>query len=149
MIKILSEEEKWEYIISLDKELLLGGVILSEWSVQLIKDAEIAFCKGAYLASILSAQAGIECHLRYEYFEPKKTKNWGFSNLIDNSPLSDDIKIELHKIRKFRNKWVHVKDPIDDENLLSRPDYYQEEMEKMAKSTIKTMLRVIYQEQFV
>ena len=86
------EEEKWNYINQLDEELLLGGVILSEWTTFLAKDAETPFCSGAYLSSILSCQAAIESHLRYDYFDGDKTKVWTFYDLIENSNLSHELK---------------------------------------------------------
>ncbi|MEH2404453.1 hypothetical protein [Nostoc sp.] len=54
----MNEQEKWNYINTLEDELLLGGVILSEWSTFLAKDAELAFCSRANLAAI-------ESHFRY------------------------------------------------------------------------------------
>jgi hypothetical protein len=141
----MTEEQKWNYILQLDEELLLGGVIISEWTVFLVKDAEIAFCSGAYLSSILLSQAAIESHLRYDYFDPMKTKGWSFYNLIDQSQFSKEIKDELHELRKYRNKWVHVNEPSQDKELLSRPDYFEKELAEFAKTTIRTMLRILYQ----
>lgn len=68
------DKHKWEFILQIEEELLMGGVILSEWSVFLAKDTEIAYCAGANIAAILAAQATIESHLRYEYFDPEQTK---------------------------------------------------------------------------
>ncbi len=50
---MMTEEKKWDYIGKLDDKLLVGGVMLSEWSTFLIKDADTAFCSGANLAAIL------------------------------------------------------------------------------------------------
>lgn len=140
----MTEEEKWDYINQLDEELLLGGVILSEWTSFLVRDAEIAFCSGANLSSILACQAAVESHLRFDYFDPIKSKGWGFNIMIENSDFSSSLKSELHDLRKFRNKWVHVKDPADDQDLLDRPEYYELELEKFAKKAIKTMLKTLY-----
>ena len=109
--------DRWSYIINLDEELLLGGVMLSEWSTFLIKDTDEAFCAGANLASILAAQAAIESHLRYEYVSNQSTRKLGFYELIEQAPLHSDLKRELHAIRRYRNRWVHVNDPSDDEDL--------------------------------
>lgn len=78
----MTEEEKWDYINQLDEEFLLGGVILSEWTSFLVRDAEIAFCSGANLSSILACQAAVESHLRFDYFDPIKSKGWGFYIMI-------------------------------------------------------------------
>ena len=145
----MTEEQKWDYINQLDEELLVGGVILSEWTTFLVKDAETAFCSGAYLASILASQAAIESHLRYDYFNSIETKGWGFYDLIEKSNLKSELKTELHLLRKYRNKWVHVNDPSNDNELLERPEYYETELADFSKTTIKSMLKILYSNQFV
>jgi hypothetical protein len=145
----LNEEEKWEYISQLDDELLLGGVTLSVWTEFLAKDSETAYCSGAYLSSILSSQAAIESHLRYDYFNSLETKGWSFFELIEKSGLDDILKNELHNLRKYRNKWIHVNDPSNDVDLLERPEYYENELADFASLTIKTMLKILYSNPFI
>ena len=145
----MTEQEKWDYINRLEEELLLGGVVISEWSIFLAKDAELAFCSGASLAAILAAQAAIESHLRYEYFDPVQTKGWGLYRLLENVQLPLSLKSNLHKLRQFRNQWVHVEDPAYDSDLLDKPEYYSAELEEMAKLAIESMLKVLYIEQSV
>lgn len=140
----MTEEQKWDFINQLDEELLQGGVTLSEWTTFLAKDAETAFCSGAYLASILASQAAIESHLRFDYFNSTETKGWSFYELIEKAKLSDDLSKELHDLRKYRNKWVHVNDPANDNELLERPEYYEIELTGFSKAAIKTMLKVLY-----
>ncbi len=146
---IMTEQERWNYINDLDEELLQGGVILSEWTTFLAKDAETAFCLNANLASILACQAAIESHLRFDYFDAKKSKGWGFYKLIEQSSLSNDLKLELHELRKFRNKWVHVEDPANDSDLLERPEYHENELMLVAKKSIRTMLKTLYNEPWI
>ncbi|HEY3567563.1 MAG TPA: hypothetical protein VGP73_06490 [Thermoanaerobaculia bacterium] len=145
----MTEQEKWDYILALDEELLKGGVMLSEWSTFLAKDAETAFCSGASLAAILAAQAAVESHLRYEYLDPFAAKGWGLYQMLDNVPLPVDLKDDLHRLRRFRNRWVHVEDPSQDEHLLERPEYHSLELEEMAKLAMRSMLRVLYSEQWL
>ena len=145
----MTEKQKWDYINQLDEELLLGGIEFSEWTTFLAKDAEIAFYSGAYLSSILAYQAAIESHLRYEYFTGTNPKSWSFFNLIEGSQLDDNLKSELHDLRKYRNKWVHVNDTENDSQLLERPEYFENEMFEFSKNAIKSMLRVLYSNQFV
>lgn len=145
----MTEQEKWDYINALDEKLLLGGVMLSEWSTFLARDAELAFCSGANLAAVLVAQAAVESHLRYEYFDPVQTRGKGLYRLLEYTPLPVDLKDDLHKLRQFRNRWVHVEDPTQDDHLLEMPGYYEAELEDMAKLAIKSMLRVLYIEQCV
>jgi hypothetical protein len=109
----------------------------------------MSFCAGAHLAAILAAQAAIESHLRYEYFDAQQTKGWGLYHLLKGVTLPSDLKDDLTQLRLFRNKWVHVQDPIQDENLLEKPAYHEAELEEMAKIAIKSMLRVLYMEQWV
>ena len=143
----MTEKQKWEYINRLDEELLLGGVVLSEWTTFLAKDAEIAFCSGAYLSSILASQAAIESHLRYEYFSDNNTKKWSLFNLIENSQLDNTLKSELNDLRVYRNKWVHVNEVEEDSQLLEKPEYYEAELFEISKKAIKSMLRVLYSNQ--
>lgn len=143
----MAEKDRWDFINQLEEELLQGGTILSEWSAFLIRDADTAYCAGANLAAILAAQAAMESHLRYEYGE--NDKRIGFFDLIEISPIHEDLKADLHLVRKYRNQWVHVNDPHQDENLLTYPQYIEEELEKMAKLSIRSMRKVIYFEQFV
>jgi hypothetical protein len=145
----MTEQEKWDYILALDEELLKGGVMLSEWSTFLARDAEAAFCSGASLAAILAAQAAVESHLRYEYLDPVAAKGWGLYKMLDSVPMPVDLKDDLHRLRRFRNKWVHVEDPSRDEYLLERPEYHSLELEEMAKLAMRSMLRVLYSEQWL
>jgi len=146
---MMIEEEKWDYINKLDEELLVGGVILSEWSAFLIRDADTAFCSGANLAAILVSQAAIESHLRFEYGDSRTTERATFYDLIENAPLPNELRADLHELRKYRNKWVHVSDPREDQELLNRPEYYETELEQMAKFAIGVLREVTYLEQFV
>lgn len=138
--------DRQDYLLQLEAELLEGDVMLSEWSTFLARDADKAFHAGADLATILMAQAAIECHLRYEYFNGARRK-LGFYELIEQSPVPLELKAALHKIRKYRNRWVHVNDPHGDQDLLTKPEYYETELEEMAFVAIKAMMQVLYLEQ--
>jgi hypothetical protein len=145
----MTEDEKWDYINNLDEELLFGGVIISEWSTFIMRDADIAFCSGANLGAILASQAAIESHLRFEYFDSIETRNVSFFELIERARVPSDLKINLHRLRKYRNKWVHVNAPNEDSELLKRPEYYEKELEEMAIFSIRTLREVIYLDQFI
>ena len=66
ILRRMTEEERWNHLVALDDEIPKGGVILSEWCSLIVREADIAFVKGANLATILTAIAGIETHLRAE-----------------------------------------------------------------------------------
>lgn len=145
----MTEDGKWDFLNKLDEELLQGGVILSEWTAFLAKDGEIAFCAGANLSAILACQAAIESHLRFDYFNPLESKGWGFYQLIEKSSLDVNLKLELHELRKYRNKWVHVENPADDSDLLQRPEYHESELLEVAKKSIRIMLKTLYSSPWV
>ena len=142
----MNESERWSHLVALDEEFLKGGVILSEWCSFIVREADTAFVKGAHLASILTAVAGIETYLRSEY---SKTAKDSLFKLVEESPIDDDLKFNLHKLRKYRNKWVHVEAPVEDADLLSNPEKHQQKLEEMALLAIKSLRRTIYTEQLV
>lgn len=141
----MTEQKKRDFINQLDENLLQGGVLLSEWSTFLIRDTDIAFTSGANLAAMLTALAGIESHLKYEYGEKKRER---LVDLIDKSPIEEDLRQDLHRLRRYRNQWVHVDDPSADETLLSDPEKHERELEVMATLAIRSLRRIMYAEQW-
>ena len=83
----MTSDEKWTHLAKLEDELLLGGVILSEWTTFLVRDADTAFCAGANLSAILSAQAAMDAHLRYEYFPARSSRSLSFAELVQKAPI--------------------------------------------------------------
>ena len=142
----MNEDERWDFLVQLDEELLKGGVILSEWCGFIVREADTAFAKGAHLASILMAVSGIETYLRSEYSQECKQKLY---ELIEQSPIDSELKDDLHKLRKYRNKWVHVDEPWDDEELLDAPEKYEQELEEMAMFAARVLRRTIYENPWV
>ncbi len=142
----MAEEERWNFLSDLDEQLLKGGTILSEWCCFIVKEADIAFANGANLASILTALAAIETHLRAEAGAgPKET----LSALIESAPISDDLRDDLHRLRKYRNRWVHVSDPWDDQKLQTNPEDYEGELQNMAVKAAVALRRTLYNNQWV
>lgn len=135
----MNEDDRWEDLVSLDYEFLKGGVVLSEWCSFIVRETDLAFTKGAHLATILTAVSGIETYLRSEYALKEKVT---FFELINKSPLDSELKSDLHKLRQYRNKWVHVNEPWDDEHLLKNPN--ESELELMAFFAAKVLRRTIY-----
>lgn len=142
----MTEEERWNHIVSLDEELLKGGVILSEWCLFIVRESDLAFVHGANLASILTAVSGIETYLRSEYSDKERSS---FFELIDGSPIAEDLRSDLHKLRKYRNKWVHVNDPWDDQKMIDAPEESEKELEEMALFAVRVIRRTIYENQWV
>jgi hypothetical protein len=142
----MNEDERWNYILSLDDDFLKGGVILSEWCSFIVRGSDLAFVHGANLASILTAVSGIETYLRAEYAEKDQSTLF---ELINSAPIAHDLCSDLHTLRKYRNKWVHVNDPWDDQRLLNAPEESEKELEEMALFAAKTLRRIIYANQWV
>jgi len=139
-------EERGRLLGAWDEELLLGGVMLSEWSTFLIQDADTAFRAGADLAALLTAQAAMEAHLK---FENGGTCNGGFAQLIDESPLAHETRVRLHEIRRHRNRWVHVRNPEAETPLVERPEQHRAELADVATRAMRLLREVIYADQWV
>lgn len=137
----MTEDERWNYLNALDEELMKGGVILSEWCALIIRETDTAFVKGAYLAAILTAVAGIETYLRSERLPSDGAR---LVDLINKAPVLDTLREELHKLRKYRNKWVHVGEPWEDKSILESPDLYEKELECMSFVAMRLLRMTIY-----
>lgn len=142
----MNEAERWDHLLSLDDELLKGGVILSEWCSFIVRESDLAFVHGANLASILTAVSGIEAYLRSEYAEKGRS---ALFELINGSPIAEDLRADLHKLRKYRNKWVHVNDPWDDQELIDAPEESEAELAQMALFAARALRRTIYENQWI
>lgn len=137
----MTEEERWNHLLELDEELLKGGVLLSEWCSLIVREADTAFVNGAYLAAILTAVAAIETHLRSER---QATGANTLRGLINNAFISNELKNDLHGLRRYRNKWVHVEEPWEDRLLLESPELYEKELEQMAFVAIRLLRTTLY-----
>lgn len=142
----MTQDDRWAQIVALDEELLKGGVILSEWCSFIVREADVAFAAGADLASILTAVSGIETYLRSEHSETGKER---LVELINRASIDAGLKDDLHVLRKYRNKWVHVDEPWSDSNLLERPEETEQELERMALFAARALRRTIYENPWV
>jgi len=142
----MTSDLRHDLLLALDEELLKGGVLLSEWCTFIVKDADTAFVAGAFLATILTAMSGIETYLRAEQIAPGRSR---IVDLIDGSDLPTNLNEDLHLLRRYRNQWVHVKDPADDESLLMEPGRIESELERMAHLAVHALRRTIYSFQCV
>lgn len=142
----MKSDARWDHLIALDEELLKGGVILPEWCSFIVREADIAFVGGAHLASIFVAVAGVETYLRAEYSNGKRER---LAALIDSSPIDAVLKQDLHALRKYRNKWVHVDEPWNDSALLEKPEETESKLEEMAFFAVRTLRRTIYENPWI
>ena len=142
----MNPDDRWSHLIALDEKLLKGGVVLSEWCSFIVREADTAFVNSAHLASILTAVSGIETYLRSEYAKNGRAR---LIELIDLSPIPDALKDNLHRLRKYRNKWVHIDEPWDDSELLENPETTEEELEEMALFAARLLRETIYENPWV
>lgn len=118
--------------------------MLSEWCAFVVRESDTAFAKGANLASILTAVSAIETHLRAE----QGSATSRLVDLIDQAALPEDLQRDLHRLRRYRNKWVHV-DPSDDQEILDKPKLFETELEEMAFFAARVLRRVLYSSQLL
>src|SRR3569832_2449689 len=142
----MTEDERWVHLVALDDELLKGGVVLSEWCTFIVRDTDTAFASGAHLAAILTAVSGIETYLRSEH---SKTGGERLVDLINSAEIYADLKTDLHALRKYRNKWVHVDSPWEDEELLEHSEAVEDELEEMAFFAVRALRRTIHEIQWI
>ncbi len=142
----MTEEDRLKQPKSIDDASLKGGVILSGWCIFIVQEADIAFANGAYLASILTAVAGIETYLRSEYATKDRETLY---SLIDSAPLHPTLKRDLHTLRIYRNNWVHVDEPWQDRELERSSEPLMSELEEMSQFAIQVLRRTIYEGQWV
>ena len=142
----MTPDDRWAHLVALDDELLKGGVILSEWCSFIVREADTAFAGGAHLASILTSVSAIETYLRSEHSTTGRER---LATLIDTATIKPGLKHDLHTLRKYRNKWVHVDDPGNDRALLEKPEETETELEQMAFFAIRALRRTIYENQWI
>lgn len=105
-----------------------------------LENAYIAFCAGADLACILMCQAAIESYMR----DDEGLKNRSFYDLIEQCSYDAKTKIKLHKLREYRNKWVHINEQKECNIQIDHV-----ELEKMALFAYRLTLEVFHYYPFV
>lgn len=140
----MTEIEREKYLLKLDEDLLKGSVIPSVWSTFLILESDTAFIHGAHLAALITAMAGLEAQLRFDHSKPGD--GLSLAKLIDMSSLPADLKSEIHELRRFRNRWVHVLDPGGDslDEHMWDPYAFQVETEPWALRAVTALRRAFY-----
>jgi hypothetical protein len=144
--KLPLSEERWAYVVGLDDELLLGGAVTSAKTEALIQNADIAYCNGAPLATIILSAAAIESHLRFDYQDETRS---GLADLIDRSTLDSETKGRLHELRKERNRWVHSREDFEADSWLYDDIAGEEGLDSSAREALRLMRIVLYSDRFV
>jgi hypothetical protein len=141
-----SADDREAYLVQLDGELLIGGVILSEWCSFIVAATDAAFIQGTDLPVILTAVAAIETYLRAESAAAKRLP---LAALIDAATVDPELRRDLHRLRAYRNRWVHVDAPWEDSQVLERPEALHQELDEMARFAVLTLRRTIYCDQWL
>lgn len=139
-----SEREK--YFIEQEEKLLASGAAFSEWCVFISKSVYDAFVNGADLATVITALACIETYFRTEDINSRK-KN--LCMLIDEYPFIDEeTREKLHKLRKYRNQWVHINN-LDDTLIIKSEDEFLKEVEEEAVLAVNLLMKVLFSQPFI
>jgi hypothetical protein len=139
-----SSDDREAYLAQLDGELLIGGVILSEWCSFIVAVTDAAFIQGSDLPAILTAVAAIETYLRAESAAEKRSP---LADIIDAAIVDPGLRRDLHRLGVYRNRWVHVEAPWEDSEVLERPEALYQELDEMARFAVRTLRRTIYSDQ--
>jgi hypothetical protein len=141
----MTTAEKESFVLGREEELLKGGAVLSEWATRISQEATETFVAGHHLAALLTAVAAIETQLRAEGSADRTPLH----DLIDQSSLDESLKADIHILRRYRNRWVHVNQPWDDDSLLQEPEAVEEELLDMSKRSVAAMMKVLFWNQWV
>jgi hypothetical protein len=135
----MSDERRWEWLVQLDDEMLQGGVMTSDFAAELIRNADLCFVGDAFVACLVMCGATIETWLREE-----GTPGNRFIDLIDASDFDAATKAEMHALRKERNRWVHIDDPWEDNDLEEQYSSGHPELQAKCKDALRLMRKVVY-----
>jgi len=142
----MDQHERHQLLIDLDKELLVGGVTLSEWCVLIVRECDVVFVAGADLATIITAAAGVETHLRAEY---GGTERLSFAELIARAPIDPRLAERMHELRRHRNRWVHVANPDPDASFSSDSLDIALELQSWAIFAQRVLRQTLYENQWL
>jgi hypothetical protein len=138
------DKNRWEWLANLDNDLLEGGVITSDFSSELIRNADLCYASGAFVACLLVCGAAIETWLREE-----GTAGNRFVELIDDSDFDNRTKAAMHALRRNRNRWVHIDVPWEENDLEDQYSKGHERLEKQCKEALRLMRTVVYSTPFI
>jgi hypothetical protein len=137
-------EDRWRHLLELDDEMLKGGVMVSEFAAEWIRNCDLCFANAAYLACVITAFQAIETMFRTD--DPSEHNS---IDLINSAAISEEQKQRIHALRKFRNSWVHVRNPFDDEAVIQDFDQGNPRLFEQALAAVRLMREVLYLDQFV
>lgn len=110
---------------------------VSDHSIALFMDMQVAFCSGAWLSVVIMSISVMDSHLR----ETEATDSrMGTALLLREYFIGDDID----RLRRLRNKYVHhnLDNPVFDTNQWFNN---QEQFEKDARKATEMTIKVLFQ----
>jgi len=115
----------------------LGSSSVSDHSVTLFMDMQIAFCSGAWISFVIMSISVIDSHLRETEASDNKI---GTAKLLNEYYTGEDISC----LRQLRNQYVHhnLERPIFNMNYWFNNQY---EMEENARKAMRMTISVFWQ----
>lgn len=126
-------------LLDIQDDVLKGGICVQDWTTFQLENAYISYCAGANLSCIVMCQATIESFMR----DDEQLSDRSFYDLIENCSYDQDMKTKLHTLRKYKNKWTHINEQIND-FLID-----EKELEKMALFSYRLALEVFHYYPFI
>lgn len=126
-------------LLDIQEDVLKGGICVQDWTTFQLENAFISYCAGATLSCVIMCQTAIESYMR----DDEQLNDRSFYKLIDNSSFDQEMKIKLHKLREYRNKWVHMNEQVNEFVI----DY--KELDDMAQFSYRLALNVFHYYPFI
>jgi len=126
-------------LLDIQEDVLKGGICVQDWTTFQLENAYISYCAGATLSCIIMCQTAIESYMR----DDERLTDRSFYELIDNCSFNLEMKENLHKLREYRNKWVHINEQVDEFFI----DY--KELDEMAQFSYRLALEVFHSYPFI
>jgi hypothetical protein len=112
---------------------------MSDFASELIRNADLCFASGAFVACLVMSGATIETSLREEGTDGDR-----FIELIDASDFDASTKAAMHELRRERNRWVHIDNPWGECDLEDQYGRGHPDLESKCKGALRLMRSVVY-----
>ncbi|WP_139837409.1 hypothetical protein [Roseovarius halotolerans] len=129
----------------LENELLVGGVVFSEWTTLMSYEAHSCFVAGLDISTIIICASACESYLRSE----AEDFDSPLYHLINVSDIPLDLRERLHGLRKARNEWVHSLNAEKNQEPKCYSTVYTPVLEKQAQLAYETMLQLLLVDQSI
>lgn len=76
-------------------------------------------------------------------------KKCALSEFIQEARIKPDLAVEIDKLRKYRNVWVHVASPQDDSTFSSDAPEVAEELMSWAVFAQRVLRKTLFMNQWI